>query len=276
MSSLHPLEKNVKASSFEEAFFHSNETYIHPTAVIGDHVTLGKGVKIGPFCTVIGNTSIGENTRLHAHVTIGFPGQVVGVLQSLGTIVIGSNCEIREFVTVHAARTHEGSTRIGNNCYLMHYAHVAHDVVIGNNVVVNPNVNFGGHTVVEDRAVVMTGSATHQFTHIGTLTALAPFSGIRQDLPPFCIFSGKPAAFFGLNVIGLRRNGVPRESINALKTVTNLFYLDKLPLQQVIDASVAQPTWGSDQYVQQFLTFVTKSARGVSRRCGKDSEAELL
>lgn len=276
MSSFHTTKIDAKASSFEEAFFHSSETYIHPTAVIGDHVTLGKGVKIGPFCTVIGHTTIGDNTRLHAHVTVGFPAQVVGVLQSLGTVSIGSNCELREFVTIHAARTAEGSTRIGNNTYIMHYAHVAHDVVIGNNVVVNPNVNFGGHTVVEDRAVIMTGSATHQFTHIGAFTALAPFSGIRQDLPPFCTFNGKPAGFFGLNAIGLKRNGFSRESINALKQVTKLFYQDKLPLQAIVDASIADPSWGNDQHVQQFLTFVANSARGVSRRCGTDTEAASL
>ncbi len=276
VSNFHNSEKISKASSFEEAFFHSTETYIHPTAVVGDNVILGKGVKIGPFCTVIGTTTIGENTRLHPHVTIGFPGQVVGVVQSLGTIVIGSNCEIREFVTVHAARTSEGSTRIGNNCYVMHYAHIAHDVVVGNNVVINPNVNLGGHTVIEDRAVIMTGSATHQFAHVGTLTALAPFSGIRQDLPPYCIFSGKPAAFFGLNLIGLKRNSVSRESINALKHIAKLFYQEKLPLQNIVEASAAEPSWGSDHHVQHFLTFITNSARGVSRRCGKDTETELL
>ena len=257
-----------KASSFEEAFFHSTDTYIHPTAIIGESVKLGHGVKVGPFCTVIGNTTIGENTRLHAHVTIGFPGQVVGITQSLGTITIGSNCDLREFVTVHAARTEQGSTIIGDNCYIMHYAHVAHDAMLGNNIVINPNVNLGGHTEIADRAVIMTGSATHQFCKIGRLTALAPFSGIRQDLPPFCIFNGKPAAFFGLNVIGLRRNGIPRESINALKHITKLFYLDKLPTEAIFATAEEDSVLSSDIFVQEFITFVRNSPRGISRRSG--------
>lgn len=276
MSSFHLPKTDFEASSFEEAFFHSSETYVHPTAVVGKQVTLSKGVKIGPFCTVIGRTFIGDNTRLHAHVTIGFPGQVVGITESLGTITIGSNCDLREFVTVHAARTNEGATVIGNNTYIMHYSHIAHDAVIGNHVVINPNVNLGGHTIVEDRAIIMTGSATHQFCRIGTFTALSPFSGIRQDLPPFCIFSGKPAGFFGLNAIGLKRNGFSAASINALKHVTKLFYQEKLPLQSILQTSQAEPTWGADEHVQQFLTFVTNSSRGVSRRCGGDTEAASL
>ena len=272
MSSLQTTQKNLQASSFEGAFFHSSETYVHPTAIVGEHVSLGKGVKIGPFCTVVGNTTIGDGTRLHGHVTVGMPAQVVGVLQNHGKISIGQNCELREFVTVHAARTETGQTRIGDSCYLMHYAHVSHDSVVGNNVVLNPNVNLGGHTEVEDRAVVMTGSATHQFCRIGTLTALAPFSGIRQDIPPFCMFNGKPAAFFGLNVIGLKRNGAGRDNINALKHVTKLFYQDKLPQQAILDAAAVEPTWGHDPFVKQFLAFIISSSRGISRRCGSAPE----
>lgn len=273
MSTLHTTQKIVQASSFEEAFFHSSQTYIHPTAIIGDNVTLGAGVKVGPFCTIIGNTTIGANTRLHAHVTVGFPGQVVGVTQSLGTIKIGSNCDLREFVTVHAARTDTGSTIIGDNCYLMHYAHVAHDVILGNNIVINPNVNLGGHTEIADRAVIMTSSATHQFCKVGRLTALAPFSGIRQDLPPFCIFNGKPAAFFGLNLIGLKRNGASRQSINGLKHVTKLFFQDKMPTAVLADLITADSTLKDDLFIQEFISFILSSPRGVSRRCGTQNSS---
>ena len=275
-STIQAPNTDFKASSFEEAFFHSTETYIHPTAVVGDNVKLGTGVKIGPFCTVVGNTTIGDGTRLHAHVTIGFPGQVVGLQQSLGTIFIGSNCELREFVTVHASRYAEGSTRIGNDCYLMNYAHVSHDCQLEDKVTLINNVNLGGHTHIETRAIVMASSATHQFCRIGTLAALAPFSGIRQDMPPFCMFNGQPGAFYGLNLIGLKRNGITSDSIQALKHVTKLFYQNKLPLQTILDAAVAEQAWGTDQYVQQFLTFIQNSTRGVSRRCGNDETSENL
>lgn len=262
---------NAKASYFEEAFFHSNETYIHPTAIVGPNVQLGSNVKIGPFSVVVGNVIIGNGTRLHAHVTIGFPGQVTGLKESLGIVQIGQNCEIREFVTIHAARTKEGITKIGNNCYLMNFAHVSHDAILEDNVTLINNVSLGGHTYIEKNAIVMASSATHQFSRIGTLTALAPFSGTRQDLPPFCLFNGQPARFYGLNLIGLKRGGFSRDTINALKHVTKLFYQDKLTLDAILALAQQEATWGNDSAVQQFLNFLKSSTRGVSRKSGLDA-----
>lgn len=259
---------------FEEAFFRSNQTYIHPTAVVGPSVILEDNVKIGPFCTVVGNVTIGSGTRLHAQVTVGFPAQVLGMKESFGRVVIGKNCELREFVTVHASRYPDGATTIGDTCYLMNFAHVSHDCVLENNVTLINNVNLGGHTHIEKNAFVMAGSATHQFCRIGTLTALAPFSGIRQDLPPFGLFSGQPARFYGLNVIGLKRAGFSRESINALKHVTKLFYQEKLTFDAIKELSITEQEWGNDQHVQAFLTFVEKSSRGVSRACAKDAQEQ--
>jgi len=271
----HPLTNStLTPAAFEEAFFNTDETVIHPTAVVGPNVHLGPNVKIGPFCTVVGNVTIGEGTRLHAQVTIGFPAQVLGVKQSFGKVVIGKNCDLREFVTVHASRYPDGATSIGDNCYLMNFAHVSHDTVLENNVTLINNVNLGGHTHVQEKAIVMAGSATHQFCKIGTMTALAPFSGIRQDLPPFCMFNGRPARFYGLNVIGLKRAGFTRESINALKHVAKLFYQSKLPLETIVEYSKNEPTWGADEHVATFLNFIQQSSRGVSRACATDAEQQ--
>lgn len=268
-------EKSFQASSFEEAFFSSTQTYIHPTALVGPNVQLGLNVKVGPFCTIIGNVTIGNNTRLHAHVTIGFPAQVTGMKESFGSIVIGQDCELREFVTVHASRYKDGATTIGNRCYLMNYAHVSHDATLEDNVTLINNVNLGGHTYIEKNAIVMANSATHQFCRIGSFTALAPYSGIRQDLPPFCLFSGQPARFYGLNTIGLKRAGFSRENINALKHVTKLFYQEKLTLEQIVQAAKQDPVWGNDNCVQQFLAFVTQSSRGVARKSGSDGSTPM-
>ena len=259
-----------KASYFEKDFFNSSGTYIHPTAQIGSQVSLGPGVKVGPFCVITGNTTIGAGTRLLAHVTIGYPAQVLGIKESLGVISIGENCEFREFSTVHASRQTDGKTVIGNNCYLMTYCHVGHDCFLEDNVTLTNNTNLGGHTHVEKNVRLMAYTATHQFCRIGQYTALAPFSGIRQDLPPFGLFTGQPAAFAGLNVIGLRRAAFSRESINNLKHVAKLFYQDKLPLEQITHAAAHEQTWGSDEHVQCFLRALTQSSRGVSRRALSD------
>lgn len=265
-----------KASLFTEAFFNSQGTYIHPTAVIGDNVVLDENVKIGPYCVVMGNVHIGSGTRLYAHVTIGFPAQVLGLKESLGSISIGKNCEIREFVTIHAARSAEGKTTIGDNCYVMNYCHISHDCTIEDNVTMVNNVNLGGHTHVEKHAFLMAAAATHQFCRIGQFTAIAPFSGTRQDLPPFCLFSGQPAAFSGLNLIALKRAGFTRETINALKHVSKLFYQDKLSLLLIKEQAQNEPTWGSDPSVAAFLSFVEQSVRGVSRKALLNTSEEIL
>jgi len=266
-------DKNLttQASSFEEAFFSAHETYIHPSAHVGPQVTLDPGVKVGPFCVITGTVHIGANTRLHAHVTIGFPGQVIGLTKSVGTIEIGSGCELREFVTVHAPRTEQGTTRIGNNCYIMNFAHISHDAVLEDNVTLINNATLGGHTHVEHHAIIMAYGATHQFCRIGQYTAFAPFSGTRQDIPPFGLFNLQPATFYGLNLIGLKRAGFSRDSINAVKHVTKLFYQDKYPLEKIIALSQQEPVWGSNQHVQTFLNFVTNSKRGVSRKAAIDA-----
>lgn len=243
-----------------------NSALIHPTAIIGPDVKIAPGADVGPFCVIIGNVSIGAGTRLHAHVAIGFPAQVLGIKESFGSVTIGENCDIREFVTIHASRYPDGKTVIGNNCYLMNYAHVAHDCILEDNVTLINNVNLGGHTHVEKQAFLMAYVATHQFCRIGQLTAFAPFSATRQDLPPYCMFDGQPASFAGLNVIGLKRSGCSRDAINALKHATKLFYQDKLALADIQKLAKEETVWGNEAIVQQFLSFIEQSSRGVSRR----------
>lgn len=260
-------DKHQKASpSFEEAFFFAPGTYIHPTAIVGEQVALGANVKVGPYCIITGRVTVDENTRFFSHVVIGFPAQVLGMKEQYGTIAIGKNCEFREFVSVHAARNPDGNTIIGNNCYLMNYSHVSHDTILEDNVTLINNVNLGGHTHVERNAILMANAATHQFCRIGRYAAVAPFSATRQDLPPFCLFTGAPAAFAGLNTIGLKRAGLTNTNLNALKHVSKLFYQDKLPLETIKSQTTCEPTWGTDPHVKHFLQFLIDSKRGVSRR----------
>ena len=251
--------------SFEEALFHSTETYIHPTAIIGDQVELDHNVKIGPYSVLIGKVKIESGTRLYANITVGFPAQARATRENFGTIHIKKNCEIREFVTIHAPKYPDGSTIIGNNCYIMNFSHISHDVVLEDNVTLTNNVNLGGHTYIEQNANLMANTATHQSCRIGQFSALAPYSAVRQDLPPFCLFSGLPGAFSGLNSVGLKRAGLTSENLYALKQVTSLFYQEKISLESIQEIA-QQKSWGTDPHVQQFLTFVTSSNRGVSRR----------
>jgi UDP-N-acetylglucosamine acyltransferase len=268
------IDSKKEASDFQEAFFRLNCAYIHPTAIVGPDVKLGNNVKIGPFCIIVGNVNIGDGTRLHASVSIGFPAQNIGTKEYLGTIEIGQNCEFREFATVHSSKYTEGKTVIGDNCYIMNYSHVAHDCTLENNVTLINNVSLGGHSYIEKNAFLMAYCGTHQFCRVGTFTAVAPFSGARQDLPPYCLFNEQPAAFAGLNLIALKRAGFGSDEINALRHITKLFFNEKNSLQKIKDLSANEP-WGNVPQVQHFIKFIEESKRGVSMRSIADQKGTL-
>ena len=155
----------------------------------------------------------------------------------------------------------------------MNYCHVAHDCILEDHVTLINGSMLGGHSYIERNVILMGNAGTHQFARVGRLTAIAPCSGARQDLPPFCMFNGLPGGFAGLNLVGLKRGGLTSENIRALKTVTKLFYREKLPLQKIQDQATEQ-AWGADQYVQEFINFVNNSNRGVSRRTASQTNRE--
>jgi UDP-N-acetylglucosamine acyltransferase len=260
-------QDKLKLEGWESLFFSSDKNiYIHPLAIIGPGVFLESGVKIGPFCSIVGNVHIGKNTRIYPHVTIGYPGQVLGLTKCYGSVQIGSSCEIREFVSIHSSRAPEGKTVIGDNCYIMNFSHIAHDCYLENNVTLINNVSLGGHTHVEHNAFLMAYVATHQFCRIGQFASLAPFSATRQDLPPFCLFDGQPASFAGLNKVALNRAGFSSVTCETLKHITYLFYLEKLSLEKIYDKVNSDIKYKSEESVDKFLSFIVQSKRGVSRR----------
>lgn len=261
-------QKDILINSFEEDFFYSDKTYVHPSSNIGQNVKIEENVKIGPFCTIVGNVTIKKNSKIYPNVSIGFPAQHLKVNKPIGKIIIGENCEIREFVTIGSPSIEEGETLIGNNCYIMSYSHIAHDVILEDNVVLINNVNLGGHVYVEKNAFLMANCASHQHCRIGQYCALAPFSATRQDLAPFCTFSGLPAKYFGLNSVALKRAGLTTDNINSIKHVAKLFFQDKLLLSDIknLMTNESDQAWSKDKYVKIFVEFIEKSKRGVSRK----------
>ncbi|MFH1644521.1 MAG: acyl-ACP--UDP-N-acetylglucosamine O-acyltransferase [bacterium] len=257
--------ESIKKINFEEQFFNSDKIFIHQSSIIGKNVLLEENVKIGPFCTITGNVLIKKNTVIYPNVSIGFPAQNLSTTKSLGTIEIGQNCQIREFVTISASKYETGKTVIGNNCYIMSYSHIAHDVILEDNVTLINNVNLAGHVHVEKNAFLMANAAAHQFCKIGQYTALAPYSAIRKDLPPFCMFSGLPATFYGLN-INLLRQKFDSQTINSLKTVTKLFYQDKILLSEIKKIIEQNEELKNNEQVKKFINFIENSSRGVSKK----------
>lgn len=250
--------------AFEQEFFYSDKTYIHPTAQVGPNVQLGSGVKIGPYAIIIGNVFIGDNTHILAHAVIGTPAQDTSVKTPLGSVHIGSNTIIKEFVTVSAPKYPNGETRIGNNCLCMHFSHVAHDATLEDFVVMTNNAQIAGHVYIEKKALLMAHTTVHQHCRIGAYSALAPFSGIRQDIPPFCIFTKQPAVFVGLNKIKLVRENFSRQAIADITRITNMFYRKKCSLEEI--EAFVQEQESFDSAASSFLSFIKKSQRGISRK----------
>lgn len=253
------------STSFEHLFFHSSETYVHPTAVVGPNVTLAHGTKIGPHAIIQGNVSIGENTQIHAHAVIGSTAQDITIRKPLGQVTIGNNVVIKEFATVSAPKTDNGETFLGENVYLMHFAHVGHDAHIEHHSVLTNYAQVGGHAHISHHVYLMANTGVHQHCHIGPYTALAPESGTRQDLPPFCLFNGSPGRFSGLNTFLLKRENFTSETINILKRLTSWFYREKLSVPK-IEELIAEHSLQDHNEVKTFMSFVRTSKRGISRQ----------
>ncbi len=149
----------------------------------------------------------------------------------------------------------------------MNFSHIAHDVTLENDVVLINNVNLGGHAHVEQNVMLMANSAVHQFCRIGKFTSLTPYSGIRQDLPPFCLFTGQPGGFSGLNSVALKRANFSKEDLHAIKQVTKLFYHDKLLMNDLETLTKnIDDDWCNNKHTLAFIKFIKNSKRGVSKK----------
>ena len=200
-------------------------SYIHPNAIVDDSVV------IDPFVTIDKDVIIGAGTRIYSNVTILpgtrigkncqiFPGAVIGAIpQDLKfkgeytTVEIGDNNVIRECVTIHRGTASKGRTVVGNNNLIMAYCHVAHDCVLGNNIIMSNATQLAGEVHIEDYAVIGGGSLVHQFVHIGKHVMIQGGTRLGKDIPPFITVGREPAVFAGINSIGMRRRGYTNEQI---------------------------------------------------------------
>jgi UDP-N-acetylglucosamine acyltransferase len=194
-----------------------SSTVIGPFAVIEDNVHIGAGTTIGPHGVIREFARIGSDNTIDAHAVIGGHPQHTKFDGSESWVEIGDGNVIREGVTIHRAFEPGTATRIGSGCYLMSYAHVGHDSVVGDNVTLSNNIVLGGHVVVGD-SVVMGGCAgAHQFLRIGAYAMVAGYVPLRKDVLPFSMVGGEPVRHYRLNTIGLRRGGFDTERYRAVE-----------------------------------------------------------
>lgn len=236
---------------------------IGPYAVIGENVLIDDGTKIGAHVVVDGWTSIGKNCVIFPGASIGSEPQDLKFRGEKSYVFIGDNTKIREFATVNRATGEGEETRVGSNCLLQAYTHVAHNCVVGNHVIMSNAATLAGHVTVEDRVVIGGLSGVHQFVKIGRNAMIGGLTKIVQDVPPFVIVDGHPAKVSGLNSVGLSRAGIGAASRSLIKKAYKLLYRSGLSLPQAI-AMIEQEV-DSCEEVEHFLRFLRNAERGICR-----------
>lgn len=201
---------------------------------IGPNVEIGEGTEIGPHVIIKSYTRIGKNNRIYQFNSIGEDPQDTHYTGQETWLTIGDNNVIREFCTISRGTVAGGgSTRIGNNCFIMAYVHIAHDCQIGNNVTLVNNTGFAGHVKVADFAYVGGFVGVHQYCSIGAHSFITA-AMIRKDIPPYVIVTGDPPKLCGLNVVGLKRRGYSAEAINGLRKAYNVLFRKGLTVSQAV------------------------------------------
>ncbi len=256
-------------------------TTIHPTAVIHPSAELDDDVEVGPYCIIGANVRIGAGTTLGAHVIIeeythigrnniiyhgavlGAPPQDRKFKHERSYLIIGDNNWIREYVTIHRASGEEQATIVGDNNFLMAYAHIGHNCKVGNGVVMANAVGISGHCEIGDGANIGGMTGVHQFTRIGKLAMVGGMSRIVRDVPPFMIVEGSPAEVRGVNIVGLRRAGVPEATRDALRTACRWMFFSEMNLSQAMNKIRAELDMSPElEYLLEFMEQIRHGRNG--------------
>lgn len=257
-------------------------TVIHPTAIIEPGAVIGEGSHIGPYCVIGAEVKLGSHVRLHSHVSIAGDTEIgdgthIFPFTSLGhapqdlkfkgektRLTIGKNNTIREHVTMNPGTEGGGSlTSVGDNCLFMVGTHVAHDCRVGNHVIMANNATLAGHVTVGDGAVIGGLAAVHQFVRIGAGAMIGGLSGVEHDVIPYGSVIGERAWLAGLNLIGLKRRQLDRESIHAIRhTFKDIFGVAEGTI--ATRAAKVREQYGHIPAVVELLAFIdTKSHRSL-------------
>jgi len=240
---------------------------VGPFSIIGDDVVVGAGTVIGAHCVVEGHTRIGRNCRIFTGAIIGSQPQDLKYKNEITFLEIGDNNIIREYCTFNPGTGEGGKTIVGCNNLFMAYSHVAHDCKVGNYCVIANNGTLAGHVTIEDKVVVGGLVAIHQFVRVGMLAIIGGCSKVVQDIPPFSTCDGHPARVYGLNLVGLRRQGYSQENIHSLGIAFKIIFNSGLTLTHALER-VSRECVNSEE-IAYLIEFLKHSERGISRSCGQ-------
>ena len=255
---------------------------IHSSSIIDPSAKIADDVEIGPFCLVGADVEIGSGTRIESHVILKGPMKIgernhIFQFSTLGdgspdkkykneptTLVIGNENIIREGVTIHRGTVQDrGETLIGDRNLIMAYSHIAHDCVLGNDIVLTNQAALAGSVHVGDGAILGGYAIVHQFCSLGSYSFCAMGSAVNKDIPAYVKVRGNPAKPFGINVTGIKRLGYSKESIEALRSAYRSIYRKKLTVDEAIEE--LKELRNEYEEVNLFLDSIEKSTRGISR-----------
>jgi UDP-N-acetylglucosamine acyltransferase len=234
---------------------------VEPFSTIYEDVEIGDGTIIGPNVTVYPGARIGKNCKIYPGAVISAIPQDLKFKGEYTTTEIGDNTVIRECVTIHRGTTDKMKTVVGKNCLLMCYVHIAHDCLIGDNVIIANNSGIAGHCVIEDWVVIEGMCGLQQFVHIGEHSFIAGMSQVRKDVPPFIRVAREPLTFAGVNAIGLRRRGTTDEVVKVIEDIyRNLFILNNSVSNGL---AIIEKEIPDCEEKRKVIDFIKQSERGI-------------
>ena len=252
---------------------------IHPTAIVEKGAEVSFGVKVGPHSiikqeahigsgTQIGSnvlidsgTIIGENCQVHHGAVLGTPPQDLKFSGEKTLLRIGDNTVIREYATLNRGTKYRGETVVGKNCFIMIYAHIAHDCLLGDYVILANSVNLAGHVEIGDYAIIGGVVPVHQFVKIGEHSMIGGGFRVQKDVCPYMVLGGYPLRTVGVNLIGLKRRGFSEEKLKILKEVYKILFRSPLNTSQALEKIRAEIEMIPE--VERILDFITSSPRGI-------------
>lgn len=246
---------------------------VHETAVVNAKANLGNGVSVGPFCVIgpdvtlhdgvellshvviEGSTTLGSGTKVYPFASLGHQPQDLKFAGEDCSLEFGENCVIREGVTANPGTSGGGlKTVVGNRCTFLSNSHVGHDSIIGNNVILSSNVMIAGHVLIGNDVIISGGSGIHQFSRIGTGAFIGGLAGVEHDVIPYGMVLGNRAYLGGLNLVGLKRLGVERESIHNVRRAYKSIFVGEGTLRERTEKVAA--IYPDDDYVQLITNFI--------------------
>ena len=249
--------------------------YVHPDAKLGANVVVepfasiyadvvvGEGTWIGPNAVLMDGTRIGSKCRIFSGAVIGAIPQDLKFAGEYTTAEVGNNTTIRECVTINRGTADRLKTAVGDNCLLMAYVHLAHDCILGNNIVIANSVNLAGHVTIDDWAILEGNVAVQQFIHIGAHSFIAGASLVRKNVPPFVKAAREPLSYVGVNVVGLRRRGYDDAAVARIEDIYREIFVRNSNVDRAVQ-NVEQTLPRSPER-GQILDFIRNSPKGIMR-----------